>query len=187
MRKIQTVFVRDPEDRRRLLAQTAPGCEWVLAGEGRATRKRDGTCVRWDGERWWARREVKAGRPVPSGFEVVEADPLTSKVVGFEPAEHSGFWRWLEEAAAELDGARRAAETFELCGPKVNGNPEGLDRHRLFAHGAEDAPAVVRGQEALTFEGLRAALLGPDFDGVEGVVWYGDGGQRAKLKRRDFQ
>ncbi|WP_255273315.1 hypothetical protein [Actinomadura madurae] len=35
----------------------------MFAGEGRATRKYDGTCVRFDGGRWLARREVKAAVP----------------------------------------------------------------------------------------------------------------------------
>lgn len=41
MKKIPTVFVRDPDDRKHVLPQVTPGCEWVLAGEGRATRKFD--------------------------------------------------------------------------------------------------------------------------------------------------
>jgi hypothetical protein len=45
MRKIPTLFVRDPDDRRHVTEQITPGCEWVTAGEGTATRKYDGTCT----------------------------------------------------------------------------------------------------------------------------------------------
>ena len=47
-----------------VLPEITPGCEWVIAGEGVATRKYDGTCVMYDGDEWWARREVKPGKTV---------------------------------------------------------------------------------------------------------------------------
>ena len=51
MRKIPTLYVRDWDgDRRYVLPQVTPGCEWVVVnGEGVATRKFDGTCVMYDG------------------------------------------------------------------------------------------------------------------------------------------
>jgi hypothetical protein len=69
MRKIPTLFERDWDgDRRYVLPQVTPGCEWVIAGEGTPTRKYDGTCVMFDGERWWARREVKADKMPPKWY-----------------------------------------------------------------------------------------------------------------------
>ena len=63
MRKIPTALVRDPDDRAHVLDEVTPGCEWVFAGEGIATRKYDGTCTMLDGNgKWWARREVKPGK-----------------------------------------------------------------------------------------------------------------------------
>lgn len=51
MRKIPTVFRRDPENMKHALVdQITPGCEWVLEGEGVATRKWDGTCVMLDAD-----------------------------------------------------------------------------------------------------------------------------------------
>jgi len=32
MRKIPTLFVRDPEDRAHVTDEVTPGCKWVLAG-----------------------------------------------------------------------------------------------------------------------------------------------------------
>lgn len=45
MRKIPTLFVREflPNHKILITDQVTPGCEWVLAGEGVATRKLDGT------------------------------------------------------------------------------------------------------------------------------------------------
>ena len=54
MKKIQTLFVRDWDgDRRYVLPEVAPGCEWVLKGEGVPTRKYDGTCVMFAGLAEW--------------------------------------------------------------------------------------------------------------------------------------
>jgi hypothetical protein len=44
MRKIVSLFKRDYEGTRLVHDEAVPGAEWVLAGEGTATRKFDGTC-----------------------------------------------------------------------------------------------------------------------------------------------
>ncbi len=176
MRKIPTLFVRDPNDRKHVLPEVTPGCEWVLAGEGVPTRKYDGTCVRFDGERWWARREVKPGKDTPDGFVEVEHDATTGKTVGWEPAEQSGFARWLDEAVAVRDEWNEG--TYELCGPKVNGNPEGFAAHRLTEH----ADAEVYVDAPLDYDSLRYFLLSQE---AEGIVWHHPDGRMAKLKRRD--
>lgn len=47
MKKIPTVFVRDPETNlKHVRDEVHPDCQWVLDGEGVPTRKWDGTCVR---------------------------------------------------------------------------------------------------------------------------------------------
>lgn len=177
MRKIPTVFQRDPNDRRHLLPEVVEGCEWVLAGEGIATRKYDGTCVMYDGKRWWARREVRSGRLIPSNFQEVEYDENTGKTVGWEPIEASGYAKWHAEALKRHLG-NRSPGTYELCGPKVQGNPERFDGHILIAHSLAD---VVRAPR--DFAGLREYLLTGSY---EGIVWHHSDGRMAKLKRRDF-
>lgn len=81
MQKIPTLFVRDFNARpAHVIPQITPGCEWVTAGDGEATRKYDGTCVMLDeaGE-WWARREVKAGKTPPAGYVTISVDDETGK------------------------------------------------------------------------------------------------------------
>ena len=72
--------------------------------------------------------------------------------------------------------------TYELCGPKINGNPEGFSRHILVTHGSQHLVDVPR-----DFEGLRAWLADAQF---EGIVWWSNimdpDAPMAKLKRRDF-
>jgi hypothetical protein len=184
MRKIPTVFKRDPDDMSRVLREVNPVAQWVLDGEGVPTRKFDGTCVLLSslndsGEGvggWWARREVKPGKPMPTPYWIEEADPNTGKTVGWVPIGESSFVKPFEEAVGDFEHVFSPG-TYELCGPKVNGNPEGFDRHALVRHGdwhLKDVP--------LDYDGLRDWLLAHDF---EGIVWHHADGRMAKLKRRD--
>lgn len=179
MRKIPTVFVRDPATKLRyVLDEVQPECKWVLEGEGVATRKYDGTCVMLDGHGvWWARREVKAGKEAPPGFVPVEYDDVTGKTVGWEPADQSGFARWLADAVTGTE----ATGTYELCGPKINGNPEHYPEHRLMRH---DAAEIIDLPATLDFRTCECAIR--DLGEWEGVVWHHPDGRMAKLKRRDF-
>lgn len=186
MRKIPTVFERDWDgDRRYVLPAVVPGCEWVAEGEGVPTRKFDGTCFMLDEQGdWWARREVKEGKSAPAGFVALETDPETGKTVGWEPAERSAFARWHAEATGVTRGGGggmyRNAGTYELVGPKVNGNPEGYGTHLLIYHdGADRLPDAPR-----DFDGLAAWLHAHPF---EGIVWHHPDGRMAKIKKRDFR
>lgn len=177
MRKIPTLFVRDPDDRAHVLPEVEVGCLWVHRGEGVATRKYDGTCVWFDGEHWWARRAVKPGKATPPGFRVLQVDVVTGIAVGWEPAEQSSFTKFLAEALA--GGETWRTGTYELVGPKINRNPEGFPGHFLVEHAtAELLPGAPR-----DFEGLREWLTSRRF---EGIVWHHPDGRMAKLKRRDF-
>lgn len=184
MKKIPTLFVRDWDgDRRYVLPQVTAGCEWVIKGEGIPTRKYDGTCVMFDGEHWWARREVKEGKPEPTGFVPLETDPETLKTVGWERVEQSAFYRWFRDARAEW--AYPEAATYELIGPKVNGNPEGAARHLLIRHDwAENLDAESVDDVPRDFDGLAAWLHAHRY---EGIVWHHPDGRMAKVKKRDFR
>jgi hypothetical protein len=195
VKKIPTLFRRDPEDMRRVLPEVTPGCEWVMAGEGTPTRKYDGTCVMFDGEHWFARREVKQGKAAPPGFQAIEMDEVTGKTVGWEPIEQSGYARWQAEAVREANEAADEAErsepwpvgTYELIGPKVNGNPEHEEGHVLITHRfAEEV--FVGPPAAYSYDLLRQEVVNlRDVYGAEGVVWHHPDGRMAKLKARDFR
>jgi hypothetical protein len=180
MRKIPTLFVRDLSRQPALVVdEVTPGCEWVLAGEGDATRKYDGTCVMLDEHgAWWARREVKPGKAEPPGWVEVEADANTGKRVGWEPIDQSPFVKAFREAT-EAPYDRKAIGTHELCGPKVNGNPEGFYVHMLIWHeAAELLPDAPR-----DFYDIQVWLHDHPY---EGIVWHHPDGRMAKIKRRDF-
>lgn len=183
MKKIPTVFARDfAGDPRYVTQEVTPGCEWVLAGEGVPTRKWDGTCVMLDPDGgWWARREVKPGKTAPAGFVIEEADELTGKQVGWEPATQSGFAKHLSDAT--LFRHTRPG-TYELVGPKINGNPDHFKNHEVVPHGwAPDEVLTDLETTPRDFDGLAAWLA---IRGYEGIVWHHPDGRMAKLKRRDF-
>jgi hypothetical protein len=182
MNKIPTLFERDfsaNNGRFVIVGNVTPGCEWVLSGEGTATRKYDGTCVMLRDGTWFARREVKRGKPEPANFEPLSTDPETGKTVGWEPVEQSGFTKWHAEARHARGFFTEG--TYELCGPKVNGNPESFAGHVLIKHlDAERYPAMNAPQSA---DELVTALLSLPW---EGLVWQHPDGRMAKLKRRDL-
>jgi hypothetical protein len=195
MKKIPTVLKRDPDDMRHLLPEVTPGCEWVLAGEGKATRKYDGVCTMRDDEGvWWARREVKPDQSTPVAFQAVAKDDATGKWVGWVPIEQSGHAKWHAEA---LDARIQrglgvlAPGTYELCGPRVNRNPERFDHHTLVSHAHASVVALEDWEHTdLTdgdFGGLKTVLLTLGGLGYEGIVWHHEDGRMAKLKAKDFR
>lgn len=179
MQKIPTLFVRD--QRTHLVeVLVTPGCEWVTDGEGVPTRKYDGTCVMFDGTIWWARRQIKPNRGWPDGFVSVEHDKTTGKTVGWEPAEQSPFISYLAQA---LGGPAFPTGTYELCGPKINGNPENFASYVLLRHGAAQLPADV----PRDYDGLRQYLWVSRGGLMEGIVWHHPDGRMVKIKTRDFK
>jgi hypothetical protein len=191
MNKIPTIFQRDENERRYVTTEPTPGCEWVFAGEGTPTRKYDGTCVRYVGGNWWARREVKPGKTPPANYQPISTDEITSKTIGWEPIEQSAFAKFHAEALATIvdqypihtpqDGG-----TYELVGPKVNGNPEKVGEHMLVRHGycaavGDDELKSLRRDHSGFGEWLAA------HPGWEGIVFHHSDGRMAKIKARDFR
>ena len=180
MKKIPTLFKRDEQDRRYVTDEVTPGCEWVLAGEGVATRKYDGTCVMLDEHgQWWARREVKPGKVAPADFQAEEFDEVTGKTVGWEPLAQSPFAKFHAEALAKHDLSLLPG-TYELCGPKVNGNPEGYPWHVLIGH--RDAEVLANDQPPAALVSWYGKTVA-----YEGIVWHHPDGRMAKLKARDLR
>lgn len=197
MKKTPSVFLRNPDNMRELLPVVNPAAQWVIDGEGVATRKYDGTCVMLDEDlNWWARREVKEDRTPPPNWIELDADPETGKRMGWEPIEQSGYQKHLQDALENIYdlGISTPDEmlpgTYELCGPKVGSNFEKLDRHILFSHEfAErlDHHLLIR-DKPTTFSSYRVLLDYVDTQlGWEGLVWHHPDGRMAKLKVRDFK
>lgn len=180
MKKIPTLFDRDWNgDRSRVTEMPNPACQWVLNGEGVATKKVDGTCCLIRDGKLFKRRELRKGDATPADFDLADFDEDTGKTVGWVPVGdgpedryHREAW---EAAGILMDG------TYELLGPKVQGNPEHAKGSLLVNHGhgtAGEIPDVPR-----TYYGLQEWLRGKD---IEGIVWHHPDGRMAKIKLRDF-
>jgi len=176
MKKIPTLFKRNPDNMREILPEPHPDCIWVFEGVGIATQKYDGTCTLIEDGKLYKRREVKKDKPVPANFVQVAVDAITEKIVGWVPVDiNSKEDCWHSEAFSPdmPDG------TYELLGPKVQGNPEGLERHELLKHSeARQYTNIPR-----TFEGLRDWMADRD---IEGLVFHHSDGRMAKIKKRDY-
>jgi hypothetical protein len=196
MRKIPTVLKRDPDDPRHVLLEVNPGCEWVLAGEGEATRKYDGTCLLLDADgRWWNRREIRAGKTMPDDAMDLGEDPATDKRMCWVPNTTAGNKVALVAALATHTG-KLAAGTYELCAPNIHTrsgpNPEGLDAPMLVRHADATKAGWVGIRPLPGHAGAPRSVGGIVYDvqalgevGWEGVVWHHPDGRMAKLKARD--
>ncbi len=175
MKKIPTIFIRNPENMRELLNEHHPDCGWVFAGEGVATKKYDGTCCKIEDSKLWKRREVKPGKKIPDLFVEEQLDDNTGKRVGWMPVDCKDKQdKWHCEAFNnQPDG------TYELCGPKVQGNHEKYKEHALVSHRtAEEYPHFPRIKSE-----MKLWLMGRD---IEGIVFHHSDGRMAKIKLRDF-
>lgn len=174
MKKIPSLFARNHSTDRQVRDEVLPESEWVARGEGHATRKWDGTCCLVRDGALWKRRELKRGKTPPAGFDpATEVDPNTGKQQGWVPVGDGPEDAWFREAFSD-----QADGTYELCGPKIQGNPEGLEVHALIPHGRailEDAPR--------TFDALKVWLADKN---IEGIVWHHPDGRMVKIKKRDF-
>jgi hypothetical protein len=190
MQKIMSLFQRlreaDPVRGRLVHDVVTEGAEWVIRGEGIATRKWDGVAVLIKEGVAFMRYDLKQGRQEPEGFIPAQAapDPITGHWPGWIPAVClSG--KWVMEAvnkAKQLweDGVPDG--TYEACGPKIGtrhgANPEKLTEHVLIPHGKdviEDCPR--------DFVGLKDYLQARS---IEGIVWHHEDGRMVKIKKADF-
>lgn len=182
MKKIPCLFVRvfHGRDHATLTEEVTPGCEWVLAGEGTASRKWDGAaCMLRDGV-LYKRLDCKRGKaPPPGAIPCQEPDAVTGhwphwvKVDYGDPAN-----RWFVEAdEGDSSTARLEDGTYELIGPKVNGNPERVDRHVFRRHGdvVLDVPR--------TYNGIAVFLA---YFEIEGIVFAHPDGRMCKIRRDDY-
>lgn len=181
MEKIITLFQRNYETDRLVRDEVVPGAEWVLNGEGVATRKWDGTCCMIDEQgQFFKRYELKNGKTAPADFVPAQdqADPVTGDLPGWVLVKKED--RWHLEAYRDLAKAdKQAGEyTYELCGPRINGNPERLEQHVLIRHGWEKLLANPR-----SFAELKEYL---SLANIEGIVWWHPDDRKVKLKKRDF-
>jgi len=179
MKKIKTIFKRN-WNTKLVINEINPECEWVFNGEGIATRKYDGTCVKIEGDKYYKRRQSHNRKPLPANFIEEEYDPITEKRVGWIEVDfkkdkyHVEAYNHRKENNLLFDG------TYELIGPKIQGNPEKFRRHILIKHRGE---TKIYDNISRSFDQLKKLLKDKD---IEGIVFQHEDGRMAKIKKLDF-
>lgn len=211
MKKIPTLFMRD-HNTGYVIPELNPKAAWVMEKAYPALRKYDGTCVgnfltvkgevrihegvssgeienKEDISNIWMARHTSSGRMShPENFIEEEFDPVTGKTVGWVPIEQSSFYKFFLEAHADLENEYLG--TYELCGPKINGNPEGFKKHKLVFHWSVEQLANIQVLDIHemsvedAYEALKATL---SYMPVEGAIFKSPLHGMAKIKRKDFQ
>lgn len=173
--------------------QVTPGCEWVIAGEGVATRKWDGTAVLFMGGQWFKRYDAKHGKTPPADFFEAqpEPDPITGHWPGWVPVNMlSSEDQYITEAIRDYMNHYTwtglvSGVTFEAIGPRINSfkdkdhvKPNNI--HVLARHGSfilEDAPPVRNHETLQRYLSQKS---------MEGIVFHHPDGRMCKVKRSDF-
>ena len=186
MEKIPTIFERDWDgDPSLVTAQGTPALDECLKWDVVATVKWDGTaCMVRDGM-LFKRYTLKRGKKPPAGFEPTgEPDAKTGKQPGWVPVGDGPEDAAHREAfiADTLSNGALANGTYELLGPKVQGNPYGMDEHTLTLHGKHQFTFTPE-EPCRSYWGLRQWFEKNPF---EGIVYWRNGKPVGKIKRRDF-
>lgn len=178
MKKISTLYKKDPDNLGRVINKINPENEWAIHS-GTATRKYDGTASAIINGELYKRYDVKKGRSIPDGaIACQEPDEITGHhphwvKCSIEDAADQYHFEGFNKLENKEDG------TYELCGPKIQGNPEKLDAHYLIPHGK--TPVVVN----ISFDEIKAMLFETN---IEGIVFHAnDGtGRMCKIRKTDF-
>lgn len=186
MQKITTLFKKDPNDLSRVTTEIDPENAWALT-VGIPTRKYDGTaCAIIDGV-LYKRYDCKRGKQPPEGAIPCQApDPITGhwphwvKCKGNDPSNKFHF-EALDNMTLLLDG------TYELVGPRINGNKDHFPVHTLVKHGRDIIMDSIGSDKHKIFKGyddIREFLSGKM---IEGIVFHNpETGQMCKIRRKDF-
>lgn len=167
-----------------VVPEVVTGSEWVLSGEGKATRKFDGTACIFIDNQLFKRYDCKNKKNPPAGFipcmDINEQEDHWTGWLEIDTAAPSDKW-FVEALSRSIDYYGNSfinKQTYELCGPKVQGNPEKLSEHILIPHGAEVLQNVP-----VEFSSLRDYLLNCPY---EGVVWHRGNGDMVKMRKNYF-
>lgn len=180
MIKVITLFKRDYEGTRLVYNEIVEGAEWVVNGEGKATEKIDGTACLVKDDKLYKRYDAKKGKTPPQNFEPAQPEPdlVTGHWPGWVPvSEDDPQDKWHREAWSDIVFINPG--TYELIGPKIQGNKYGLTSHIFREHGDVVLESVPR-----SFDDIKDYF--EQHPQYEGIVWHHLDGRLVKIKRRDF-
>lgn len=184
MKKISTLFKKDPQDLGRVINEVNPENQWVFDGMSVATRKWDGSaCAIIEGE-LYKRYDAKKGKQAPEGaIPCQEPDTITGHHPHWVKCDRSKkedqyFFEAFDKLEA-VKGGKIYDGTYELIGEKVQGNPEKIEGHHLIKHG--DWQIDLSSHD---FDYLKDLLTNLDYEGI--VFYHFSDGRMCKLRKSDF-
>lgn len=201
MKKIISLFQRNYDSDRLVRDEITIGAEWVINGEGIATRKWEGTCCMYKDGIWYKRYDAKHWKKPPEGFtQAQEPDEKTRHWPGWLKVNEHDKWH-IEAISNPSFGVKFVDGTYELCGPKINANPEQFREHVLIKHG-EDKLEIdyhtynffnhirnffihMNTKDGCSTDNFIATYY-PNRIPLEGIVWHHPDGRMVKIKSKDF-
>jgi hypothetical protein len=173
MQKMISLFKRDFNNRScPAYNEIEDEAKWVLDGNCKATQKHDGTaCLINCGVLY---RRYNAKKSSPDDFLHWSFNQNQKTGHGWIPVKDVPA----DQIHLNIDISGLSDGTYELCGEKVNRNPEKITGHKLIKHGS-----VVFENVPTDFEGLKEWLRDKD---IEGLVWHNNYGDMIKIKKSDF-
>lgn len=172
MKKMPTLFRREFQDHHviSISQEVTPGLEWVLAGEGVATRKIDGACCAIiDGvfyKCYDAKKDKRGNMKLPPAGAIPCDDP--DSVTGHWPhwvkvKEGNPADRWFLDALHNAQNRDEILQdaTYEAIGPHFQSNPYDLTQDTLVRHGTIEIELPER-----SFNGIREYLRTHAIEGM---------------------
>lgn len=200
MKKISTLFKKDPNDLGRVINEIDPENSWVLT-DGIPTRKFDGTACAIINNELYKRYDIKLFKKKKGKIIYFTTDQIKEKTpknaIPCQEADkisgHHPHWvkcdrnnpsdKYFFEAFGRMvtPDKSKINRTYELCGYKINGNPEGLMNLMLIPHGVHLLKITD-----FSFESVKKYLSDPE-NNIEGIVFHHKSDDRmCKIRKSDF-
>lgn len=186
MKKISTLYKKDPKDLGLVINEINPENQWVLDGEGIPTRKFDGIASAIIGGDIHKRYDVKKGKQAPlDAIPCQEPDTMSGHHPHWVKCDRNDsrdklFFEAFDQLENKEDG------TYELCGEKISTerftqhfNPEKIIGHKLIKHGSQ-----ILSIDNFSFETLRNYFEIVDIEGI--VFHHKTDGRMCKIRKKDF-
>ena len=196
MKKISTLFKKDPDNLGMVINEIDPKNEWIFDTfdddrEVLPTRQYDGSASAIIDGKLYKRYANKVVENNGRYIETLDMEKFKDAIMCERKWVGVGsvlYWipclrennadKYHFEAFDKMEFLEDG--TYELVGKKVNGNNEQIEGHILIKHGVNVLPI-----EDFSFEGLQT-YLGNGANDIEGIVFHHPDGRMCKIRKSDF-
>lgn len=187
MRKITTIFERNWEGNRTVIDQYTNAAFPIVALTAKATEKLDGMNVRLTVRRHTVVRVEKRRNPDKRQKAIGIEEPWYVDADPYGPEDKYIFEAVVNTKLGDIPDGEWSGEAV---GPRIQGNPLGLEAHEvcLFSCGKasvfENVPITYA--ELKVWLPLQKTKFGSGDRPIEGIVWHCANGEMFKIKTKDF-